>query len=416
MTKIAPLEAAGIYAHQLVGRGYGLPLWYPDQTQAELGDVGFIDHGCFYSIFNIFRPQDDPLNSKGVPEGFTPLNIPPHQIRRNKRYLEPGFISSDSLNMIGGEIGGGTVGYVHLVGYTVKWLRLCLKNSLRRALFDIDVSYSYHCSGRRGAIAYLQDCAEQEQIVRSLQMRKYALENHESWYAFARKIGCDVRRKDVILVSGCIRTSSWAGLCWASEAGSHGVNLSASIGGMPGVRFKVSCARDAGIRVDERATPPDQARSCVFLKYYKLKHAGSRIRRGIRATPRASDAVPEEDFVDVRCWPMKRRSLHIQLDLIRAGSEWISRVLRGPGRSLEIRSAHRAPMLGMVISQASSSAGPRDAAGRSEEEDDDDDEVSTKSFQAHETHFLCKVRGSFRRFIKLYPRGSFHRFTHRQLR
>lgn len=43
-----------VYAEQLVGRGYGLPLWHPEPTrygtepcEVEIGDVGYISEGRF---------------------------------------------------------------------------------------------------------------------------------------------------------------------------------------------------------------------------------------------------------------------------------------------------------------------------------------------------------------------------------
>lgn len=73
---------AVLYAEQLLSQGHGLPLWVPDSSragrghsdsQAHIGDVGYIFSGCFLRFFNVMRPTDDPLNKRGVPDGFVPL-------------------------------------------------------------------------------------------------------------------------------------------------------------------------------------------------------------------------------------------------------------------------------------------------------------------------------------------------------
>ena len=83
-----------IYAAQLVSRGYGHPLWQPEPTRLGeplLGDVGFLQEGCFYRLFNSMKSQDDPVNARGVSEGFVPLIIDEDfLVHITKEFLPPG--------------------------------------------------------------------------------------------------------------------------------------------------------------------------------------------------------------------------------------------------------------------------------------------------------------------------------------
>ena len=68
-----------VYARELFKCGKGYPLWQPEATEddveVELGDVGYLDKGCFCRLFNACRSEDDPLNNKPshVPDDFVPF-------------------------------------------------------------------------------------------------------------------------------------------------------------------------------------------------------------------------------------------------------------------------------------------------------------------------------------------------------
>ena len=74
-----------VYAKELFRCGWGYPLWHPeaseDDVEVEIGDVGYLDKGAFYRVFNACRDEDDDLNYKPqddadagelprVPDGF----------------------------------------------------------------------------------------------------------------------------------------------------------------------------------------------------------------------------------------------------------------------------------------------------------------------------------------------------------
>lgn len=94
------MSAATTYAEQLVGRGYGLPLWHPEPTkfgEVQIGDVGYVDDGCFYRLFNAIRPASDPLNKWGVPENFVELVVnADFALHTEENYLQPGPVCTTS--------------------------------------------------------------------------------------------------------------------------------------------------------------------------------------------------------------------------------------------------------------------------------------------------------------------------------
>ena len=96
-------EAARVYAEELSSLSLGVPLWFPEPTEAgeiQIGDVGFLEDGCFHRLFNITVPEEHPWNRLGVPDGFRPINIPPHLQHRAAPYLNSGVQSSRSLQTV----------------------------------------------------------------------------------------------------------------------------------------------------------------------------------------------------------------------------------------------------------------------------------------------------------------------------
>lgn len=93
--------AAIVYAEQLVGRGYGLPLWHPEPTkfgEVEIGDVGFVSEGQFIRLFNAMQSADHAVNARGVPAGFVMLQAADEFLHDNERHLLPGPICTTTTS------------------------------------------------------------------------------------------------------------------------------------------------------------------------------------------------------------------------------------------------------------------------------------------------------------------------------
>lgn len=83
-----------VYSNQLFKCGQGLPLWLPEPSkhgEALIGDVGYIDKGRFFRLFNVTCPSDDKVHNRlGVPEDFKPFPIVDHRKHRDEDALQPG--------------------------------------------------------------------------------------------------------------------------------------------------------------------------------------------------------------------------------------------------------------------------------------------------------------------------------------
>jgi len=103
-----------IYYHQLLTKRRGSPLWIPGPGRRlpiayrrqgiSIGDVGIITHfGRFDFLFNILQPANHPINSRGVPELFSPLEFgqletDPSTIYGGNTYLTSSSVSTSSVN------------------------------------------------------------------------------------------------------------------------------------------------------------------------------------------------------------------------------------------------------------------------------------------------------------------------------
>jgi hypothetical protein len=91
------MAAAEIYVKQMRKLKHGDALWVPE-SPVEVGDVGFLDDGAFYRLFNTILPSNHPLQSVGVPATFEPLVIPPNFWNETPNYFVHGTVlKSQSL-------------------------------------------------------------------------------------------------------------------------------------------------------------------------------------------------------------------------------------------------------------------------------------------------------------------------------
>ena len=77
-----------VYRNHLSSLYHGAALWSPTLLEGiydrvSIGDVGYIDGGAFFRMFNVTRPWDDESNRKlGEPDHYEPLNFDDRIIRR----------------------------------------------------------------------------------------------------------------------------------------------------------------------------------------------------------------------------------------------------------------------------------------------------------------------------------------------
>ncbi|KAH9057213.1 hypothetical protein EDB87DRAFT_1578956 [Lactarius vividus] len=166
------------YRDQLASLYHGHALWVPDPAglydRVQVGDVGYVKQGQFLRMFNALLPADDSTQVYGVPEGYVPLNMGP-------------FNNIRTLNLS------------HPVDYCSNtWSRMKLR--------------VLHSDAEETGAAFLTlpFNADSVDAIRTKPFETYIHKHCDSWLEFAIINNLDVRLEDIILVTGCDLTSSWA--------------------------------------------------------------------------------------------------------------------------------------------------------------------------------------------------------------
>ncbi|KIP05423.1 hypothetical protein PHLGIDRAFT_152457 [Phlebiopsis gigantea 11061_1 CR5-6] len=261
------LNPAEIYASELVRLRYGHPLWCPEPTEDDgeikIGDVGYISGGTFHRLFNAACEEGNAINNKGVPEGFIPLEMP-------HVYTQPELVEAGEA----------------LCSQSTRQNKLYAKGEVPLGPLSAGAGCSFTWSGKRGAVALLGDGGEQQRVVRSAAFPKYIYDHHLSWHKLAGKRNLDLRVEDIVLVSGCVKTSSWALAAYNDRTAGNGFSISLSANGLftfsPG--YTTEKEHHAGVQHREgpKGRPLGPKDQCVFVQYYKCLPKGfgrTRIRR-----------------------------------------------------------------------------------------------------------------------------------------
>lgn len=93
-------DIAEVYAQELLSRGHGYPLWFPEpdpkKGSPQIGDVGYIHKGAFRRLFNVLK--DRKQFTKGMPENYTPLEYDAEELdMKYKNGIQNKAISSHSV-------------------------------------------------------------------------------------------------------------------------------------------------------------------------------------------------------------------------------------------------------------------------------------------------------------------------------
>ena len=91
--------ACEVYTRLMQQLGYGYPLWEPEPTHSGevlVGDVGYIQDGGFYRLFNATLPGE----GQDVPCGYVPLKISKFLKQRRERALNQGPICSKTVTAV----------------------------------------------------------------------------------------------------------------------------------------------------------------------------------------------------------------------------------------------------------------------------------------------------------------------------
>ncbi|KAH9041179.1 hypothetical protein EDB84DRAFT_963989 [Lactarius hengduanensis] len=161
--------AGGASAQRRFSLYHGHALWVPDPAglydHVRVGDVGYVRQGHFN-------------------QGFVPLNMGP-------------FNNIRTLNLNQGDYCSNTVTVNH-------------EDKHQAAGPDEAASASFRCRRNKGAFLSLPFNADSVDAIRTKAFETYIRKHCDSWLEFAVINDLDVRLEDIILVTGCDLTSSWA--------------------------------------------------------------------------------------------------------------------------------------------------------------------------------------------------------------
>ncbi|KAH9918072.1 uncharacterized protein B0H18DRAFT_958089 [Fomitopsis serialis] len=217
-----------IYSQELLPLGRGYAIWEPSppaeselNVDVELGDVGYFQGDSFCTVFNAFKPADDPRNQRnGVPDGFVPLYRGPIPAMSAPNILPHTVLCS------------GSVSPKH----------------------NPDKSIDFQCATTRsGAVLVLEQGAVRHVMPPSRRSMLYMKSNVESWHEFMTGLGYDQDIEQIRFVMGYMKAPEWAAATpspWSLMNDSQ----------------RVLFKHGPGSRRDEQ--PADQ---CVFLHYLKLR-------------------------------------------------------------------------------------------------------------------------------------------------
>ncbi len=195
------------YRDQLANIYRGHALWVPDPSglydRVEVGDVGYVKQGHFLRMFNVLLPANDPTQVYGVPEGFVTLNMGQ-------------FINIRTLNLNQGDYCSNTVTVDHedrrQAEYVTSYYPAQPYSYTMDDLSGPDegTSASFRCRRNKGAFLSLPFNGVSKDAIRTKAFETYIRKHCDSWIEFAIINDLDVRLEDIILVTGCDLTATWA--------------------------------------------------------------------------------------------------------------------------------------------------------------------------------------------------------------
>ncbi|KAI0715783.1 hypothetical protein C8T65DRAFT_726491 [Cerioporus squamosus] len=266
------LKAWDIYAKELRDLGFGYPLWVPEPSpesgEVQLGDVGYLSQGKFCFLFNCMRGADDPVNRKGVPEGFEVFEPPDGPVEESAKTIR-NHIMNPML----------------LCGNT-RSLNVEASVSARHALAAIadqiahvEGTMSYKVQQKAGAFLALKKPAHQTNLHCTEAIFQYLRANHAQWrdYAIQRR-GRKIESQHILFVSGFVKTAVWAvgAFRHGSSSATLKIDAGAMFGGMSaGVGMSVTdCSEPMSLyrcgpveRLPWKDDVPHPNDQCIFIHY-----------------------------------------------------------------------------------------------------------------------------------------------------
>jgi hypothetical protein len=210
LATMAHLAHYDVYREQLESLNHGYALWQPAPAglynRFRIGDVGFILHGHFTRFFNAILPSTDPAQGYELPCDFEPLNMGHFGNIRTLTLPSGDYCSptvTKTIDSIGEQI---QAAYVTIAEFT--WILVLI--AITPSSPDEVPNASFRCRKGKGAFLSLPFNVHREDAIRIKLFETYMTKHCDSWLELAIIGGFDVKLEDIIFVTGCDLTSSWA--------------------------------------------------------------------------------------------------------------------------------------------------------------------------------------------------------------
>ncbi|KAH9066169.1 hypothetical protein EDB87DRAFT_1589299, partial [Lactarius vividus] len=238
-----------------------------------------------------------PSQHRGAPHGHEPLPLP-LQAHISRGTLNPNTVCSYGVDVVSGGFG-----------------------ALANGVGSANVSFS--CTKTQGAVLSLPVIARREDTLHQDLFRRWILKHIKSWFAFARQLGMGIEMEDIILVTGCHRTTSWTNTVFNEAQTNVGVSLGVEVGVLDAsVNWRASNIRIQGAIVNGptgRNLPENQ---CIFIRGFRVKRfffgLVPRIKAAAEPKPdtRGNDPEPEKEGVPIPSVTKYQDPMHVLLEYI----------------------------------------------------------------------------------------------------
>jgi hypothetical protein len=144
-------------------------------------------------------------------------------------------------------------------GNRVLYLRY--SSSLTSHRPDEAAQLSFRCSRKRGAILSLPMPAQRQDTKARGAFAKCIIKHIDEWFAFARERDLGINREDIILVTGCHLTRTWATI--AFQAREEQIAFGVQVSGVSNAAWQFTPESAQGVAYN--LGPSGQVRSCILF-------------------------------------------------------------------------------------------------------------------------------------------------------
>ncbi|KZT00242.1 uncharacterized protein LAESUDRAFT_764782 [Laetiporus sulphureus 93-53] len=281
------VSAEEVYAKQLFKLGKGYPLWIPEPRRREdnvvIGDVGFLNRGGFFRIFNAMEDHESASDVHGLPSGHTVFR-PSLPAQRFKDAVSQGTLHSESMHMLPAQRAPDEHG--------------------------AQLGFECECTDDRGALLVVGSPVVREELHRSVSMGPYMKKNMNRWVSFAQtQLDLDITEDEIVWVCGHVKTSQWAVGAYLHQSKGAKISFSGDLGLPASASFSVHTSETALPSYEHRSGPKKRRTLTEVGKSQQTSHGPTRNtdREGSRRHRcKAPDDKPDQ-CIFIHFIKMKRR-------------------------------------------------------------------------------------------------------------